>query len=74
MGKTDFTYYRGAYCPNRKLYKRFDMNVQRLPTGFRLDNMSEDDLRSLREMIKGAGLVERRHWYRTLTELNEILK
>ena len=31
-------------------------------------------LRSLREMIKCAGLVERRHWYRTLTELNEILK
>lgn len=50
------------------------MKVQRLSTGFRLDNMSEDDLRSLREMIKGAGLVERRHWNRTLTELNEILK
>ena len=29
---------------------------------------------ALREMIKGAGLVERRHWNRTLTELNEILK
>lgn len=50
------------------------MKVQRLSTGFRLDEMNEDDLRSLREMIKGAGLVERRHWNRTLTELNEILK
>ena len=29
-------------------------------------------LRSLREMIKCAGLVERRHWYRTLTELKPI--
>lgn len=51
------------------------MVVQKLSSaGYCLNFMGEDDLRSLREMIKGAGLVERRHWNRTLTELNEILK
>lgn len=63
-------------CRHAKLFIHKDGSeeVQRLSTGFRLDEMNEDDLLSLREMIKGAGLVERRHWNRTLTELNEILK
>ena len=42
--------------------------------GFRLDYMDEDDLRSLRSLIKTAGLVESRRWQLVLEEINVLLK
>lgn len=42
--------------------------------GFRLDYMNEDDLRSLRTIIKNGGLVESRRWQGILEEINVILR
>lgn len=42
--------------------------------GFRLDYMNEDDLRSLRTLIRNAGLVESRGWQLVLEEINVLLK
>ena len=42
--------------------------------GYRLDYMNEDDLRSLRCLIKSGGLVEGRKWYGVMKEIDETLR
>lgn len=42
--------------------------------GFRLDYMDEDDLRSLRALIKNGGLVEGRKWFDILKEIDTLLR
>ena len=42
--------------------------------GYRLDYMNEEDLRSLRNLIRNGGLCESRKWHDTLEEINTILK
>jgi len=48
------------------------VNVQ--DKGFSLDYMNEDDLRSLRSIIKGSALPDRRNWHGVLQEINTILR
>ncbi len=42
--------------------------------GFRLDYMDEDDLRSLRALIKNGGLCESRKWFGILKEIDTLLR
>ena len=42
--------------------------------GFRLDYMDEDDLRSLRSLIKTGSLTESRNWHGVLNEIDTILR
>lgn len=42
--------------------------------GFSLDYMNEDDLRSLRTLIKNGGLCESRKWHGVLNEIDTILR
>ena len=42
--------------------------------GFRLDYMDEDDLRSLRSLIKTGSLTESRNWHCVLNEIDTILR
>lgn len=42
--------------------------------GFRLDYMNEDDLRSLRSIIKTGCLTERRRWNSILNEIDTIIR
>jgi len=41
---------------------------------FCIDYMDEDDLRSLRELIRNGGLLESRRWQGILNEINVLLK
>lgn len=42
--------------------------------GFRLDYMNEDDLRSLRSLIKTGSLTESRKWNSVLNEIDATLR
>jgi hypothetical protein len=42
--------------------------------GFRLDYMNEDDMRSLRCLIKTGSLTESRNWHGVLNEIDIILR
>lgn len=42
--------------------------------GYRLDYMSEDDLRSLRSLIKTGCLTESRKWNSVLNEIDATLR
>lgn len=42
--------------------------------GFRIDYMNEDDLRSLRSIIKTGCLTESRKWYSVLNEIDATLR
>lgn len=50
------------------------MTVQVFDRNFSLGYMSEDDLRSLRSLIKTGNLTESRKWNRVLNEIDTILK
>ena len=50
------------------------MLVTEQDRGFRLDYMDEDDLRSLRTLIKNGGLCESRKWNGIMNDIDTILR
>lgn len=42
--------------------------------GYSLDYMDEEDLRSLRSLIKSGGLMESRKWYSVKKEIDGLLR
>ena len=50
------------------------MLVNQKDRGFCLEYMDEEDLRSLRSLIRSGGLVEGRKWYGVMKEIDETLR
>ncbi len=50
------------------------MLVNQKDRGFCLEYMEEEDLRSLRSLIRSGGLVESRKWQDVKKEIDELLR